>query len=325
MRIATKLASLVATMLLVSIMTFLLTQLLPGNPVVSVLGSAYNPDTVGGRAQIELVRKDLGLDRPLPIRYLRWAKGVVTGDLGHSVAVSSGGIKTTRILKERLPVTLEIMLLTQILAISLAVPIGVWSAYRHDKFIDKVTTGTTFVLLALPNFAVALIFVFIFSVKLRWLPSSGYTRLTDDLYKNLKSMALPVFTLGLGLSAVYARLVRDEMVATLQEDFILMANSKGIPAWRVLFGHALKPSSFSLLTVIGINIGALVGGAVIVEQLLAIPGVGSALVENVARREYQIVLGLVFIITFFYVAANFIVDLLYSLLDPRIRRGSVRA
>jgi peptide/nickel transport system permease protein len=325
MKIWSKLGVLAITVLLVSMTTYAITLLLPGDPVVSVLGSAYDNKTPTGKAQIELVRKELRLDRAVPMRYLLWAKGAVTGDLGHKVGKSTGGISTTRILKERLPVTLEIMLLTQLVAIMLAIPLGVLSAYRKGKATDNVIAGSSFALLALPNFALALILVYVFSIKLKWLPSVGYTRLTEDLGKNLRSMVIPVLTLAVGLAAVYTRLLRAEMSATLQEDFIQMATAKGIKPWRVLLGHALRPSSFSLLTVIGINVGALIGGAVIMENLMAINGVGTALVESIFQREYQVVLGLVLVITLFYVFANFIVDLLYTVLDPRIRRGSTRA
>jgi peptide/nickel transport system permease protein len=324
MKIGMKLGVLALTVFLVSLTTFMLTLLLKGDPVVAVLGTSYDNKTPTGLAQIETVRKELRLDRAVPMRYLLWAKGVATGDLGHKVAPSSGKIPTTRILKERLPVTLEIMILTQIVAVLIAVPMGVMSAYRKGKPTDSAITGASFILLALPNFALALILVFVFSVKLKWLPSVGYTRLTEDLGKNLRSMVIPVLTLALGLASVYTRLLRSEMSATLQEDFIQMATAKGIKPWRVLLGHALRPSSFSLLTVIGINIGALIGGAVIMEQLMSINGVGSALVESILSREYQVVLGLVLVITLFYVTANFVVDLLYSVLDPRIRRGSTR-
>ena len=325
MRIGTKLGILALTVFLVSLVTFMISLLLPGDPVAIALGTSYNPNTASGRAQITEVRKELRLDRAVPMRYLLWAKGAATGDLGRKVGSSSGGVKTTRILKERLPVTLEIMVLTQIVAILLAIPLGMLSAYRKGKATDNIITGGSFAMLALPNFALGLVLVYIFSVKLKWLPSVGYTRLTEDLGKNLRSMVIPVLTLALGLAAVYTRLLRSEMTATLQEDFIQMATAKGIKPWRVLLGHALRPSSFSLLTVIGINVGALIGGAVIMEQLMSINGVGSALVESIFQREYQVVLGLVLVITIFYVVANFIVDLLYTVLDPRIRRGSTRA
>jgi peptide/nickel transport system permease protein len=321
MRIATKLAGLVGTVVLVSMLTFLLTQLIPGDPVVSVLGSAYDSSTPTGQQQIAQVRKDLGLDKSLPARYVDWARKALTGDLGHAFGQNSGQIKTTRLLKERLPITLEIMVLTQILALVLAIPLGVWSAYRRGRALDHVITWSSFVVLAIPTFVMTLILVYAFSLKLHWAPTTSYTRISDDLGKNLRSVAIPVVTLALGLAAVYARLVRSEMCATLQEDYILMANAKGMPKWKVLFGHALKPSSFSLLTVVGINIGTLIGGEVIVEYLMGIQGIGLALVDSVGQREYQLVLGLVLVITVFFVASNFVVELLYSALDPRIRRG----
>jgi peptide/nickel transport system permease protein len=325
MKLGSKLAGLIATVILVSMGTYLLTLLLPGNPVVSVLGSSYDPNSELGKKQIEIVKKELNLDKPVPVRYLLWAKGVATGDLGRKYGATSGGVKTTRLLKERLPVTLEIMVLTQLVAIALAIPLGTLAAYRQGRFLDKAISTTGFGLLALPNFALGLILVFVFSVKLKWLPSGGYTRLTDDLGKNLKSMIIPVLTLALGLAAVYVRLLRAEMASTLQEDFILTATSKGIKPWRVLLRHALRPSSFSLLTIIGINIGALVGGAVVMEYFMAIPGVGEALVRSIFEREFSVLLGIVLVVTLFYVVANFFVDLLYTFLDPRIRRGSTRA
>lgn len=325
MRLTTKLAGLVATIILVSMMTFLLTLLIGGDPVVSVLGSAYDTSSEQGRAQIAVVRDELNLDRPVPVRYALWAKGVLTGDLGKSYGATSGGLTTNRLLKERLPVTLEIMVLTQLTAIALAIPLGTLAAYKQGRWLDKLISTTGFGLLSLPNFALGLILVFFFSIKLKWFPSGGYTRLTENLGDNLRSMVIPVMTLALGLAAVYVRLLRAEMSATLQEDFILTATSKGIKPWRVLLRHALRPSSFSLLTIIAINVGSLVGGAVVMEYFMAIPGVGSALVENIFKREYEVVLGIVLVITIFYVVANFIVDLLYSILDPRIRRGSTRA
>ncbi len=300
----------------------MLTQLIPGDPVVSVLGAAYNPNTPEGREQITMVREELGLNKSFHLRYLDWASGVFTGDLGHKFSANAAGVTTNRILKERLPVTLEIMVLAQLMALAIAIPAGVLSAYKSDRAADKAITGFSFAMIAVPPFVLALVLVYVLSIKLNWVPSSGYTRLSDGLSENLRSMVIPVSTLGLGLAAVYARLLRSEMISTLEEDFILMANAKGLPSRRILFHHALRPSSFSLLTIVGINIGALIGGAVIVEQLMAIPGVGSALVQAVAEREYQVILGLVFIISMFYVVANFIVDVLYSFLDPRIRRGS---
>ncbi len=325
MRIVTKLFGLAVTAVLVSMMTFMLILLLPGDPVVSALGTAYDPKSEIGKKQIELVRKELSLDKSIPLRYLDWAGGVVKGDLGRSFGTTTGGITTTRILKERLPVTIEVMILTQIVALLMALPLGIIAAYREGRFADKLIGASNFGLLAMPNFALGLILVLIFSVKLKWLPSSGYTRLTEDFGKNIRSMVIPVLTLAFGLSSVYARLIRAEMATVLKEDFILMATSKGIRPWRVLLKHALRPSSFSLLTSIGINVGGLIGGTVVMEQLMAIPGVGSALIENIFKREFQVVLGLVLVITMFYVAAIFVVDILYSVLDPRIRRGSTRA
>jgi peptide/nickel transport system permease protein len=316
-QILRKLLTLVPTVFLVSLLTFLLTSLLPGDPALQVLGSAEP-----SQEAIEAVRQDLGLDRPLPIRYLSYMGDVAQGDFGRSYRTRQPVLQA---IGERLPVTLEIGLVALVVSILLAVPLGVFSAYKANGAVDRGITTASFGLLAIPSFMTALLLLYLFAVYLRVLPATGWTRLTEDPGRNLKSVILPATALGIGQLAVYTRLLRSDMIATLQEDFVSMARAKGLPTWRILFRHALRPSSFSLLTIIGLQVGNLIGGAVIVEQFFALPGIGRLLYDSITQRDLIMVQGVVLFLALSTVLANFAVDLLYSVLDPRIRRGASAA
>lgn len=312
-----KLVTLVPTVLLVSLLTFLLTSLLPGDPALQVLQGA-EPTAEA----IAAVRAELGLDRPLPVRYLSYIGDVAQGDFGRSALTRQPVLEA---IGERLPVTLQIGLFALVISTLLAIPLGVFSAYRANGVVDRTITTASFGLLAVPNFMTALILLYVFAVYLGMFPATGWTRLTEDLGKNLKGVVLPATSLGIGQLAVYTRLLRSDMIATLQEDFVSMARAKGLPTWRILFRHALRPSSFSLLTIIGLQVGNLIGGAVIVEQFFALPGVGRLLFESITKRDLVMVQGVVLFLALSTVLANFAVDLLYSVLDPRIRRGASAA
>jgi peptide/nickel transport system permease protein len=314
MQFLRKLVTLVPTVFLVSVLTFLLTSLLPGDPALQVLGGA-EPSAEA----IAAVRADLGLDKPLPLRYVAYISDVAHGDFGRSYRTRQPVLEA---IFERLPVTVEIGLFALVVATLLAIPLGVFSAYRANGAVDRTITTASFGLLAIPSFMTALILLYVFAVYLGLFPATGWTRITDDLGKNLKSVVLPATSLGIGQLAVYTRLLRSDMIATLQEDFVSMARAKGLPTWRILFQHALRPSSFSLLTIIGLQVGNLIGGAVIVEQFFALPGIGRLLFDSISQRDLIMVQGVVLFLALSTVFANFAVDLLYSVLDPRIRRGS---
>lgn len=311
-----KLVTLVPTVLLVSLLTFLLTSLLPGDPALQILGTEAPAEAIAA------VRADLGLDRPLPVRYLNYLGDVAQGDFGRSYRTRQPVLEA---IGERLPVTLEIGLVALVVSIVLAVPLGVFSAYRANGVVDRTITTASFGLLAIPSFMTALLLLYVFAVYLGLFPATGWTRLTEDLGKNIKGVILPATSLGIGQLAVYTRLLRSDMIATLQEDFVSMARAKGLPTWRILFRHALRPSSFSLLTIVGLQVGNLIGGAVIVEQFFALPGVGRLLFDSISQRDLVMVQGVVLFLSLSTVAANFAVDLLYSVLDPRIRRGASAA
>jgi peptide/nickel transport system permease protein len=314
-----RLVKLLAVVLVVSFLTFLLTKLLPGSPVNTILGpEASNPVA---RAALE---EDLGLDQPIHEQYLGFIGGVVTDfDLGRSYSLD---IPTTTFLSQRLPATLQLMVMAQVISILISVPLALYSAYRANSRTDKLITAGSFGLISIPSFALAVFLVYVFAIQLGWFPAIGYDRITgpDGISANLKSVALPVAVLCAGLTAVYTRLLRSDLIATLQEDFVLMARSKGLPTWHILLRHALRPSSFSLLTVFAINFGTLIGGSVIVETFFGIPGVGELAVRSILQREYLVVQGVVLVIATAFVLVNFITDLLYSVLDPRVRRAGAR-
>ena len=313
MYVLKKIPRLVLLLLAVSAATFLLIKLLPGDPVVSILPPESSP------AQKAAFRHQYELDRPLVQQYAHWLNGVIHGDLGRQY----GGIDehVTTILRERLPVTLELLILAQLMALAVAIPVALYSAYRADSTLDRAVTTGSFAFLSIPDFALATLLTFIFATQLKLFPVATFTHLSDSIVGNLRSMILPSAAIAIGLCAVYIRLLRADMIQTLQEDFILMARAQGIPPRRILLRHALRPSSLSLLTIIGINTGALIGGAVIVEYFFALPGIGGRLVSALGQRELLVVQGLVLVVAFGYVIVTFLVDLLYFVLDPRIRHA----
>jgi peptide/nickel transport system permease protein len=309
-----RLPMMVATLLVVSFLTFLLTSLLKGDPAVVILG----PEGAKDPAAVAAVREDLRLDDPLPVRYVDWLGDAVTGDLGRSYRT---GQEVTDAISERLPVTLEIGVLAIVLALTVAIPLGTLSAFRAGGLGDRIITGTSFGLLAVPSFMMAILLIWILAESLGWLPATGWVRLTDDPVENLRTAIMPALALAIGEFAVYTRLLRADMITTLQQDSITMARAKGIPTRRILFRHALRPSSFSLMTVVGLQVGTIIGGAVIVETLFALPGVGRLLVDSILQRDLIMVQGVALVIAISFVVINFVVDMLYTALDPRIRHG----
>ncbi len=305
----------------VSMLTFAAMSLL-GDPLFNILGpiagDTENPQNI---ALQDEAKAQYHLDKPLPERYVRWAGDFITGDFGVQFS-TDGQPPVLNLVKERLPRTLQLMVIAQILALAIAIPWGVFAASRANKASDKVSTFVAFGLVSLPNFALAVILFYIFAIKLDWLPDTYEA--TDPFWgfthgHRLIQLILPAFTLALPIAAVFQRLLRTDLITTLQEDFILMARSKGVSKRRVLFGHALRPSMFSVLTLFGINAATLIGGSLVVEIYFRIPGIGTAIVEAVLREDFPVVLALVMVITLAFVLLNFLVDLLYTVLDPRVR------
>lgn len=297
-------------LLLVTFATFYLIDLLPGDPALVILGEGATP------GQIALVRNDLQLDRPVLVRYVLWLGDVVTGDLGRSYRT---GQPVWEAIQQRLPVSIEIMALAQLFALIVAVPLGISAAYRPGGTLDRLSMTTSFGLVAMPHFILGMLLILLFSGYLGILPATGFVRISEDIVGNLRSALLPSLTLGTGLIAVYQQLLRADMIATLQQDYILMAKSKGLQTKHILVRHALRPSSFSLLTLAGVNIGRLIGGSVIVESLFAIPGLGQLMVQSVYTRDFILLQGAIVLTATAYVVINMLVDILYAVLDPRVR------
>ncbi len=307
-----KVLHLVPVMFAVTCFSFLLTSLLPGDAAVVMAGPNATAESVAA------LRSGLKLDQPLPVRYVDWLGKAVRGDLGTSPRSQTRVLESIR---ERLPITLELLLIAQVMGLLVAVPIGIASAYRAGGILDQAASGAAFAVLAIPGFVVAIVLIYLFAVQMDLVPATGYTPLLTNPLENLRSFFLPALTVALGEAAAYTRLLRSDMIATLQEDYIAMARAKGLPTWHILLRHALKPSSFTLLTVLGINIGRLLGGALIVETIFALPGIGRLLVEAIYARDLVVVQGVVAFVAVAFVLVNFGVDLLYAVLDPRIRHG----
>lgn len=366
-----RLLRLVPVLFLVSLATFFLLELVPGDPAVSIAGPEASTES------IERIRTELGLDRGVVERYVEWLGNVVTGDLGSSLLRPTSSV--SELVRASLPITLQLAAMALLLALVVAVPLALWSAYREGAAFDRASNVLTAAIISVPSFLAALLLAFFFvfytgvprafaliaglgvglslllaayrrygddtnrAVVLRviagvvaalagwWVfstfpefPRTGFVRLTDErgLWDNLRSAFLPAFTLALTEIAVFVRLLRSDLVSTLQEDFILAARAKGMPVWRVLWRDALRPSSFSLVTLAGVSLGRLIGGTVIVETVFGIPGMGRLIVnEGVVLGDFTVVQGGVLVIAVFYVLINLLVDVSYLYLDPRIRRA----
>jgi peptide/nickel transport system permease protein len=306
-----RLVSLAVVVLLVSFGAFLIVDRLPGGPEVAILGPAATPESL---AQ---VRHDLGLDEPFAERYVRWLGHAVQGDFGRSY---DQGLPVSDILRRRVPATFQLVLAAQVLAILLAVPTALAAAMRPGGLLDRLLSQVCFVLVVIPAFAIGLVLQYVFAERLGWLPAARYTPFSQDPLENLRTLVLPAFTLAIGQAAVYARVLQTELASTLEQDFILMARAKGLGPRRVLLRHALRPSSLTLVTLIGLNFGLLLSGSLVVERIFGVPGLGGLITGSLPTRDFTSLQGAVVVLALAFVAVGFVVDLVYAALDPRIRR-----
>jgi len=307
-----RLLAMLPVLLAVSLLTFLIASLLPGDLALVILGDQATPENVAA------LRRDMGLDQPLWWRYLSWLGHVLQGDLGRSFRT---GQTVLQAVAERIPVSLELMLMAEFIGLLIGVPVAIACAARAGGAFDRVMTGSAFAMLSMPSFLVAILLIYLFAVELHWLPATGYVPFTEEPFNNLRFFVLPALTLALAEWPGIMRVLRSDMIATLQEDYIALAKAKGLKPARILFVHALKPSSLTLVTVTGINIGRLLGGTLIVESIFALPGIGRLLVGAIYTRDLVILQGVVLLVACGFVIVNFIVDMLYAVLDPRIRHG----
>lgn len=312
--IGIRLMRLALTLFAVTFLSFLMTSLLPGDPAVAVLGQ----DAIQNEELLEETREELGLNDPLPIRYLNWLGDALTLDLGESFVTGQDVWET---IADRAPVTAQLAVMAIMIAVILAVPIGVIGAYRQGRWQDKASSAAVQVALSVPNFITGIFLILVFSVQLEWLPASNWNRLSDGVVDNFKTAILPATALAMTQMAIFSRLIRADMIATLQENYILAARAKGLSDKYILARHALRPSSLSLMTIIGINFGALLGGTVVIETLFAIPGLGFRLINAINQRDILVIQGITVFVAVVYVVINTVVDLLYAVVDPRIRKG----
>jgi peptide/nickel transport system permease protein len=311
--IAFILLRLVATLLAITFLTFLMVALLPGDPVDTILGTGPRTEE-----QVASIRDDLNLDDPLLVRYFAWLGAAVTGDLGDSY-ITDQPVRET--IQQRVPVTAQLAFMAIGIAVLVAVPLGVLGAYKQSKWQDSTTSAFAQVALSIPNFIVGILLIWLFAVKWDVLPASNWNRLSDGIGANLQTSIMPAVALALATMAVFSRLIRSDMIATLKEDFILSARSKGLSDRYILFRHALRPSSLSLMTIVGIAFGGLLGGTVVIEQLFAIPGLGGSLIAAINGRDIILIQGITVFIAVMFIIINTVVDLMYAVLDPRIRRS----
>ena len=300
-----------------------------GDPLFNVVGIMAELDCEGieagtvedtsmdrARSDCETVaeaRAEYHLDRPVPVRYLLWLSDLATGDFGTSFQNDQ---PVAEIIREKLPETLILLVMAQIVSLGVAIPWGVLAAYRANRAFDRGSTVASFGLLAIPNFALGVVLLYLLALRWQIFPSAYESNSIGGL---VFSMVLPAMTLGLPLAASYQRLLRTDLITTLQEDFVHMARAKGLPPLRIMFRHALRPSMFSVVTVFGVSTGALIGGSLVVEQIFGIPGIGREIVTAVVRDDFPVVLAIVMLVACTFVVINFLVDLFYSWLDPRVR------
>ena len=295
---------------LVAIITFSLVHIAPGDPAAVIAGDFGNPE------DIERVRKQLGLDKPILQQFWIWLSHVARGDLGSSIF---SGYPVTDLIAQRLQPTIVIALASEVLAVAIAVPLGVIAAWKANSLIDRGVMLFAVLGFSIPVFWLAYNLIFLFAVRLDWLPAVGYEPISNGIAPWLKSIALPSIAIAVIYAALIARMTRTTMLEILREDYIRTARAKGLGDRIVLLRHALKNASVPVVTVIGLGLAGLIGGLVVTETVFAIPGLGRLIVEALLRRDYPVIQGVMILVTLIYVLVNLIVDISYAYLDPRIR------
>lgn len=298
-------------MAVVAIIVFSLLHLSPGDPAHVLAGETATPD------EVQKIREALGLERPFLTRFAEWSLGILRGDLGHSIFF---GRSVADLIVQRAGPSIALSLLAMGIAIVIAVPLGTLAAWRSGRAADRLSMGFAVIGFSLPVFVLCYLLIFLFSVKLGWLPVQGYRPLSEGAWQFFRHLALPSLALGLVYSALIARITRASMLEVLGQDYMRTARAKGLGLWRMIFRHALKNAAVPIVTVIGIGFGLLISGVVVTETVFNIPGVGRLTVDAILRRDYPVIQGVVLVFSAVYVLINLAVDLSYVLFDPRIRQ-----
>jgi peptide/nickel transport system permease protein len=310
--LARRLVYIVPLLFLVTLVTFSVALLLPGDPALAYIGEANMRD----RVMYETMRKELGLDRPIPMQYAKWLGRVLRGDFGRSIRTREPALEG---LLARFPVTLQLTAMAMAIALLIAVPVGIVSAVRPNSTADKAGTVLAMSGVAIPDFWLGIMLIYVFSVWLKVLPPSGYVPISQGLWPSFQSMLLPALALGMALAAVVMRQLRSALLEVLQQDYIRVARAKGLREALVVGRHALKNALIPVVTVIGLQMGRLFGGAVVVETIFALPGLGRLAADSIFFRDFPMLQGVVLILALAVMLANLLTDFLYALLDPRIR------
>ncbi len=308
--IARRVIATIPVMAIVAFFVFSLLYIAPGDPAVVIAGDQASPEDV------EKIRTSLGLDRPFLVRFGEWTWRIVQGDLGTSMFT---GHPVTQLIQQRIEPTLSLMVLTLILAITIAIPIGVVAAARAGGWLDRILMAFAVAGFSVPVFVVGYLLVYVVALRWELLPTQGYTPLSQGLWPWFENLILPSIALGFVYIALIARITRAAMLEVLSQDYVRTARAKGVGQGSILFLHALKNAAVPIVTVIGIGVALLIGGAVVTESVFAIPGLGRLTIDAIVRRDYPVIQGIVLMFSFIYVLVNLAIDLLYTLFDPRIR------
>jgi len=299
----------VPTLLIVTVMVFAIQRALPGDPARVLAGEQQDPEVIA------FIRAKYRLDDPVPMQYLAWLSQIARGDLGRSLRTNE---PVLGLIASKLPVTVELALLSILFGVALAIPVGVLAAVRKGTSVDYGGTVLALSGLSIPNFWLGIMLILLVSVHLQWLPASGYVPISEGLWENLRRMIMPAFVLGSGLAAVLMRQMRSSMLEVLKQDYVRTARAKGQRGTAVVVRHALRNALIPVTTLLGLQLGGLLSGAVLTEQVFTLPGFGKLVVDAVFNRDYAVVQGVVIVTATAYIAINLLVDMAYALIDPRI-------
>lgn len=305
-----RIVSTIPVMAIVALFVFGLLYVVPGDPATILAGDQGTP------ADIARIRASLGLDQPFVVRFVQWVWQVFHGNLGVSIF---NGTPVTTLITQRVGPTLSLMIVTVLFAVSIAIPLGVVAAWKAGGWIDRLVMMTVVLGFSIPVFVISYLLGYFIALKLGWLPVQGYTSLSQGFWPWLRNLILPAISLGTAYIALIARMTRASMLEVLKQDYIKTARAKGLSQGSLLFIHALKNASVPIVTVVGLGIALLIGGAVVTESIFVIPGLGSLTVDAISSRDYPVIQGIVLLLSFSYVIVNLAIDLMYCVLDPRIR------
>ncbi len=308
--LARRLLQLIPTILIISMLIFGLQQLLPGDPALVMAGEERDPEV------IEQIRRQYRLDQPIVVQYVYWLKGVATGDLGDSMRLKE---PVARLVMQKLPVTLQLATMAMIIALLIGIPAGIVSAVKKDTVWDYLVNALSLWGISTPNFWLGIMLIFLFTVKLGWLPASGYVSPLVDPAQSLKTTILPAFVLGNSIAGILMRHTRAAVLQAMNSDYVRTARAKGLLEGRVVLGHALRNALTPIITIGSLEFGTLLSGAVLTEQIFSVPGFGKLIVDAVFNRDYAVVQGVVLVTSATYVLLNLLADIGYILVNPRLR------